>query len=368
MCLWSSSSLIPASSLAHLVRPCRPSLLLVFRLVTGSAAAGRAALSAVRLRRATDDDIDREIEYSNRSATPSGWQSPTIARTMRQVNPEPNRLALLAEDEAGAIVGVAGTGDGGLFRAPDGSWRIWLRVSPERRRRGLGTAMLAQSEAHARDMGAARVIAAVRGNEPEGARFAEARGYRAFHERIDSYIDVAKFDASAFDDPDETASRAGIRLATYKELLEERRGDVEAFQRELLPVIWAMARDVPAPTPMPEQPPPFEQAKRMFFEGPGIDPPSTIIALRGGSMVGMTVTQVKENGVAYTNFTGVTPAERRKGIALGMKLRALRSLKERGIKLFGTTNDEENAAMRGINRRLGYVPDPTTTMYEKVLS
>ena len=38
------------------------------------------------------------------------------------------------------------------------------------------------------------------------------------------------------------------------------------------------------------------------------------------------------------------------------------------MKLFGTTNDEQNAAMRGINRRLGYVPDPPTTMYEKRLS
>ena len=81
------------------------------------------------------------------------------------------------------------------------------------------------------------------------------------------------------------------------------------FQRELLPVIWAMARDVPSPTPMPEQPPPFEQAKRMFFEGPGIDPPSTIIALRDGRTVGMTVTMVKENGAwRIASLCGFTPA------------------------------------------------------------
>ena len=82
----------------------------------------------------------------------------------------------------------------------------------------------------------------------------------------------------------------------------------------------------------------------------------------------MTATMVKENGAAYTNFTGVTRAERGKGIALAMKLRALRELRARGVKLFGTTNDESNAAMRGINRRLGYVPDPPTTMYEKRFS
>jgi GNAT superfamily N-acetyltransferase/RimJ/RimL family protein N-acetyltransferase len=336
--------------------------------VTGPAAARGAFPTGIRVRPSTDADIEREVEFSNRWATPSGWQSPAIARSMRHVNPEPDRLGLIAEDTSGAVVGLAITGDGGLFRSPDGSWRVSLRVSPESRRRGLGTALLEQCEAHAKGKGAARAIAAVRGNEPEGARFAEARGYRAFHERIDSYIDVAKFDASTFEDPDATASRAGIRLATYQELMHQHRDDVEAFQRELLPVIWSMARDVPSPTPMPEQPPPFEQAKRMFFEGPGIDPPGTILALRDGVPVGMTATQLKENGVAYTNFTGVARTERRKGLALAMKLRALRSLKERGVKLFGTTNDEQNAAMRGINRRLGYVPDPPTTMYEKRLA
>jgi predicted GNAT family acetyltransferase len=143
--------------------------------------------------------------------------------------------------------------------------------------------------------------------------------------------------------------------------------DLEAFQRELLPVIWAMARDVPSPTPMPEQPPPFEKARKMFFEGPGMDRESTIIALRDGHPVALTATMVKENGTAYTNFTGVSRSERGKGIALAMKLRALRELRSRDVKLFGTTNDEQNAAMRGINRRLGYAPEPPTTMYEKRL-
>ena len=151
-------------------------------------------------------------------------------------------------------------------------------------------------------------------------------------------------------------------------MLEERAADIEAFQRELLPVIWAMAGDVPSPTPMPEQPPPFEIAKRMFFEGPGQDPPSTIYALRDGHPVAMTATVVKENGAAYTNFTGVARAERGKGIALALKLRALRELRTRDVKLFGTTNDEQNAAMRGINRKLGYKPEPPTTMFEKRFS
>ena len=334
-------------------------------MATDLAAVAKRLPSELTVRASGDADIERVVEFQNRWATPSQWISPAVARAMVNVNPEPLRLQLLVEDGAGAIHAVATTGNGGIFASADGSWRVGVRVAPEWRRRDIARSLLEQLDDHARSSKATRLVAAVRGDEPEGASFAEAVGYRAFHERIDAYIDVASFDAAAFDDPDEIAARAGIRLASYADLLHERGAEVEAFQRELLPVIWAMARDVPSPTPMPEQPPPFEIARRMFFEGPGQDPPSTIIALRAEHPVGLTATAVKENGTAYTNFTGVSRAERGKGIALAMKLRALRNLRERGVKLFGTTNDEKNAAMRGINRRMGYKPEPPTTMYEK---
>ncbi len=319
----------------------------------------------IRVRVAEDADLELIVEFRNRWGTPGEWMAPAAVRAMQQAAPEPLRLALIGEEHGRAIVAVGITSDGGLWRSGDGSWRLTLRVAPEHRRQGIGSALLGELEAHARRNAAPRMVTPVRGSEPDGARFAGAHGYRAFHERIDSWIDVAAFDASGFDDPDESARRLGIRLATWGQLLAEHGSDIEKFERELLPTVWAIARDVPSPTPMPEQPPPFEQAKRMFFEGPGIDPATTIFALRDGIPVGMTVTMVKENGAAYTNFTGVVRPERGKGMALVLKLRALRALKERGVRLFGTTNDEQNAAMRGVNRTLGYKPDPPTTMYEK---
>lgn len=321
----------------------------------------------LRVRQSDDADVERVVEFLNRFATPAQWQTPAAVRHQETASAEPNRLRLVVEDATRAIVAVGTTGDGGLFRSGDGSWRVNLRVDPTWRRRGVGTTLLERLETHARDGGCSRLIAAVRGNEPDGAAFAKGRGYTAFHERIDAYIDVPAFDATRFADPDETARAAGVRLATYGELLAENSADVERFQRGMLPAIWAIARDVPAPTPMPEAPPPFEHARRMFFEGPGIDPDTTIVAMKGATVVGMSVTAVKENGTAYTNFTGVSRDERGKGIALAMKLRALRALTQRGVKLFGTTNDEANAAMRGINRKLGYVPEAPTVMYEKKL-
>jgi GNAT superfamily N-acetyltransferase len=334
-------------------------------VATDLAAVAKRLPPELRVRASGDADIERVVEFQNRWATPSQWMAPASARMMMTAIPDPLRLTLLVEESDDKIRAVGLTSNGGMFASPDGSWRVGLRVAPEWRRRSIARSLLEQLEDHARTNKASRVVSAVRGDEPDGARFAAAMGYRAFHERIDAYIDVPSFDASSFEDPDEIARRAGVRLASYAELLSERAADIEVFQRELLPIIWEISRDVPSPTPMPEQPPPFEIAKRMFFEGPGQDPPSTIYALRDGHPIAMTATVVKENGAAYTNFTGVSRSERGKGIALAMKLRALRELRTRGVKLFGTTNDESNAAMRGINRKLGYKPEPPTTMYEK---
>ncbi|MGH2491258.1 MAG: GNAT family N-acetyltransferase [Candidatus Limnocylindria bacterium] len=337
-------------------------------MATDLAAVAKRLPPELRVRASEDADLERTVEFQNRWADAGRWMSPPTVRAMWTAMPDPSRFALLVEDAGGQIQAIAVTSSGGPFAPPDGSWRVTLRVAPEWRRRGVARSLLERIEAHARERSAKRLISPVRGDEPEGAAFAESSGYRAFHQRIDSYIEVATFDASKFDDPDEIARRAGVELATFAEKLSGASDAVEAFQRELVKAVWEMARDVPSPTPIPEQPPPFEQARKMFFEGPGNDRRSTIVALRDGQPVGMTATMVKENGAAYTSFTGVARSERGKGLALAMKLRALRELRARGVKLFGTTNDESNAAMRGINQRLGYVPEAPTTMYEKRFS
>lgn len=314
---------------------------------------------------AGEADVERSVEFLNRYAPPARWQSAAATRQAEAANPEPKRLILLVEDGARMLQAYAAVSDGGIWAAADGSWRVSLRVAPEWRRRGVGRALLGRLESHARANGSSRTVSAVRGDEPEGLRFAERMGYRAYHERIDAYLDPTTFDPSAFEDPDEAAGRIGIRIASYAELLRELGDRVEPFQRALIDTIWLTGRDVPSPTPMPEQPPPFERARKMFLDPMFTHPDATMIALRDGRPIGATITNVKENGVAYTNFTGLAREERGKGIALLLKLRAIRELKRMGTRVYGTTNDEANAAMRGINRRLGYTPEPATTMVEK---
>ena len=311
-------------------------------------------------------DLERIVEFQNRFARPAGYMALETVRRFEAQNPQPKRLVLVVDDPAGAVVATGSVGDGGVFALKDGTFRGGLRVVPEQQRRGIGTAMLEAFERHARAHGAPRIQSSAQGDEPEGLRFAERHGYRETNRRYHSYLDVPAFDASGFDDPDAVARRAGVRLGTFAELERELADDVEGLRRQIYDVAVTTGADIPRPEPI--QMPPYEAIREMFF-GPGsFDRGSSIVAVRDGRVVAVTITDERGPGVKYTNFTGTLREERGRGLALAMKLKAIAALKGQGTRLLGTTNDEQNAAMRGMNAKLGYVPDPPMIELEKRLT
>ena len=170
-----------------------------------------------------------------------------------------------------------------------------------------------------------------------------------------------------------------MRLVPYDEMARQHGGtseSIEAFQRHVYSVICEVRLDIPLAEPAHN--PPFEGIREMYFpdQPDGPDEPNgdrsfqngySILAVRDGKVVGSTLTILNDAGVAYTVHTGVLRTERGKGIGTALKLRAIRALREKGVQVYGTTNDEANAAMRGINARLGYEPDPPTVRVQKSL-
>ena len=59
---------------------------------------------------------------------------------------------------------------------------------------------------------------------------------------------------------------------------------------------------------------------------------------------------------AQHGFTGTQPEHRGRGLATAAKRFALRAAAARGVTRVTTSNAEENAAMRAINRKLGFEP------------
>lgn len=321
--------------------------------------------AGLRVRVQEDRDFEQSLAFYNRFARPAQRQSLEDARRWEKNNPQPKRLQLLVHDSAGEIMAQGMTTDGGVFARGDGVFRLGLRVAPEWRRRKVGSALLSALEAHGRQEGATRLTTTVRGDEPEGLAFAARSGYEEYHREVTSYLDPRRFDGGGFPAAEETAAQAGVRLATYAEIAAERADDLEVFQRQLYDVICEVAYDIPSAEPVVN--PPFEAIRQMYFGDKSFDHPTSILALRSGRVVGSTITTVNDVGVAYTVHTGVQRSERGRGIATALKLRAIRALRDQGVQLYGTTNDEANVAMRGINRRLGYEPDPPSVQVRKSL-
>ena len=61
-------------------------------------------IAGLSLREGAAADLDRLVEFQNRFARPGRSQSVELARRFEAANPEPNRLILIAEDDAGTVV------------------------------------------------------------------------------------------------------------------------------------------------------------------------------------------------------------------------------------------------------------------------
>jgi GNAT superfamily N-acetyltransferase len=325
----------------------------------------------LRVRAARPEDLPAVVAFHNAGASAAEYRSVERERHGEAHNPQPRRLRLVVDAAPGepgdgdGLVAFGETSDGGVFARTDGTFRFELRVAPQHRGQGVGGAVLGALEAHARAQGSPRHVTAVHEDAAGSLAFATRRGYRPYHQTVHSYVDVPAFDAARFEDPDVLAARAGAHLVGFAALASEHAGDPEAFQRDLYAVASEAMRDVPSPEP--RDPPPFEAIRELFFGAEALHPTASVLAVRDGRVVGLTATALNTPRLASTLFTGVARSDRGRGLALAMKLRAIAALRAAGVERFGTANDAGNAPMRGINARLGYVPDPPVVLVEKRL-
>ena len=79
------------------------------------------------------------------------------------------------------------------------------------------------------------------------------------------------------------------------------------------------------------------------------------MAFVDGELAGLTMIRVdRPSGRAENNLCGVRRAYRRRGLALLLKSHSLHRAAELGATIALTDNDETNAPMLAVNRRLGY--------------
>lgn len=164
-------------------------------------------------------------------------------------------------------------------------------------------------------------------------------------------LNLPTFDETRFAGHVEALAATGVRFLTLADL-----ENAPWAQRRLHALNERLAADTPGSERSAR---PFEAFARGVIAARWYRPDGQIVATRDDEWIGLAgLGYYAETNSAYNMFTGVSAEWRGRGIALALKLLAIRAARGWSAVYIRTNNDSENAPMLAINRRLGYHPEP----------
>jgi predicted N-acetyltransferase YhbS len=277
-----------------------------------------------------EEDIDTYIEVRNRVHP----QTPIPREVVIDDHKRPDHLGLIAE-RAGEPVGVASVAK--FSGAPDGEFaHLSIRVPPEHRRQGVGSALDRRASEHARGLGKSRFYVVVRDVDADSLGYYGARGFEEIGRMQDVELELSSSSVEA-EPPD------GIEIVPATS--EHDRGAYE--------VALEAVTDIPSAEAL--VPGDFEAWREQQF-GPLAERALSFVALEQGTVVGYAVLGRFTEDTYQHWMTGVARRARNRGLALALKRAQIAAARQAGIKFLRTQNDLGNASMRRVNEKLGYRP------------
>jgi GNAT superfamily N-acetyltransferase len=212
---------------------------------------------------------------------------------------------------------------------------LTIAVREEYRRRGIGRALFDVGLRYAEALEVDALLASFHENEA-GVAFATELGFSEVRAEAESVLDPRTVSEAPSSDLD-------IR-------------PVSAVDPRL---VYAVDLEATLDMPQTEQIDhiPYDEWEQHVLRDPTFTAEGSFVVLVDGvaAAVSLLLTNVK-TGRANTIFTGTLRAYRGRGLALAVKLASIQWAAANGITMMATNNDETNAPMLAINRRLGYVP------------
>ncbi len=209
----------------------------------------------------------------------------------------------------------------------------------ERRRRGIGSAMLADISTRAAEHAKSELQGEARANDVTSRKYFERRGYRVVGGEQAVALDLGAVE------PRPVALPAGVRIVSRAE------------QPDVVERMYEVAVEADQDIPGSDFIRTFEMFRTQDIDRPTRRAELCFVALAGEDVIGYAV--LDDFGAdAYHGLTAVKREWRRRGIATALKQTQIAAAKERGFKRLVTESEERNEAMRNLNLKLGYRPEP----------
>jgi GNAT superfamily N-acetyltransferase len=286
----------------------------------------------VLIREATDADVPA-IARLLFEADDARVVSPAGVLHMRRTRPERGRMIDLVAEIDDAVVAAGACGLNVSTKTKGAAW-AFVTVDSRTRRQGIGDALVTKLLEHLKGLGATKATSFFRWTE-EGERWATVRGWS----RLLGGPLIAV-------DPRTVAEPSipiGYRCVPMNQVAPE----------AVYEAVRAAALD--EPTPIRHDDIRLDDFLREWNEPDADLQSSTAVLDEGGSVVAFTFLNVAGERAQH-GFTGTVQEHRGRGLATAAKRWALRTAAVRGVTRVTTSNAEENAAMRAINRKLGFEP------------
>jgi GNAT superfamily N-acetyltransferase len=175
-------------------------------------------------------------------------------------------------------------------------------------------------------------------------------------------LDVTTFDPTPYATCEDRLHAAGIVIKTYAELADD-----PARDRKLYALVDQVNHEMPNLGHFDDQS--FDQFVNDCLHGPAMLPDAYFVAVHGDDYVGVSELFASDDPAVFdTRTTGVLPAYRRLGIALALKMRAIRYAQTHGATRVTTGMDATNTPIVALNQRLGFVPEPLWITFSQTVA
>ena len=192
-------------------------------------------------------------------------------------------------------------------------------------------------------------------------RFLTERGFEEELRSFESCLEVAACDLSPFEGLEQTLKAKGFEVKSYADLAQDLERD-----RKIYHLHTTLSLDVPMTSEYTK--PTFERFATYYWEDERFVSEGYLVALKGDEYVGLSELLIsKADDKLHTGLTGVLREHRRKGVALGLKVKGVEFARAFGVPEINTWNESNNVGMLAINERLGFVRQPANIDFVRKL-